>query len=344
MSTPYPSPNVAPRLLSVNTVFVSLLVLAFVLRIMFAFSSLRVSHDPAISYLVANGNQIRWQEYETDYRQGDPQIVQAQELRTLFFAEDVTFDPVTVTRGLYRADIHPPLYFLSLNAWLSVWGASNIAYGALLNIVFDLITCLLLAIFVLRAVGSGFAAQIAVLLWLFNTAVFETSVYVRQYALLGCCAIVLGTSFYLWLAEDQPTTPSRRYGWGILTVVSLFAGLMTHYWFLIPSGVLGLYGLVQLAHNRRILTHILIYAFTILVTVGMWFRLGILNQIVEVAGRDDYNRTELFFNGLIAMSKFFVDSRLYDLFSRDAASRILGIQPIPIEVVYRIAATVILVA
>lgn len=135
------------------------------------------------------------------------------------------------------ADIHPPLYYLTLHVWRDVFGQSEAALRGL-SAVFGLIT----VVFVFLLGRRLFDARVG-LLAAFLAAVNPFQIYYSQEARMYMMLTAIGVvSTYLlvrlidfWGLRPRIHIPHRRYY--VLYVASLAAGLYTHYAFPFIIGV-----------------------------------------------------------------------------------------------------------
>lgn len=254
-----------------NSLAIILLALALAagiaLRIHAQNASPNVQHDEAWSYASAAGHlgpfmaamdggltgrwapASRWQDY---------------------WQSDNLGDIAHIAPDLAAYDVHPPLYFGLLHAWLMVFG-EEVWTGRALNLVFA--TLAILAIFGM-ARGLGFErleAALAALVWAVSPAVVSISSITRQYDLVALGAVLLVWGLARATVADRRASPpgepdgarpdgARRDGarrWlDVLWVAAATAMvLLTHYQavLLVAGGVVYVLGAAFVAarHGRR---------------------------------------------------------------------------------------------
>ena len=137
--------------------------------------------------------------------------------------------------GEYRADAHPPLYYLLLRASL-VLGHSQMAYRSL-SLVSGIASVWLLGITALKALRSPLWAALAALAYGIAIPSINLSNEVRAYMLSACFVQI---SFYCFLDlidERQPTSLRPRIVFGVMAVLAC----LTEYYALIYVGAVLLF-------------------------------------------------------------------------------------------------------
>ncbi|HWQ14952.1 MAG TPA: glycosyltransferase family 39 protein [Roseiflexaceae bacterium] len=132
------------------------------------------------------------------------------------------------------ADVHPPLYYWALHAWVALFGASEAAarsLSALCGALTAALTCLIGRRWFGSAAGalSGLAAAV-------SPFAVHYGQEARMYALAGLLATLLWLALERWLAateERGPGTGDRHPGaawpWLLLYAAAALAALLTHY-------------------------------------------------------------------------------------------------------------------
>ncbi|MBI4340997.1 MAG: glycosyltransferase family 39 protein [Candidatus Omnitrophica bacterium] len=138
---------------------------------------------------------------------------------------------------------HPPLYFLLLRGWRSLWGE-----GALAARSFSLIASLaavLLAMGLARLQFGRGAGVLAGLLMAVAPPQITYAQEVRNYALV--MALALGAALALVRIERDGITRARLMALGLC----VFAGLLTHYSMLLTAAALLAYVVLGIRNERR---------------------------------------------------------------------------------------------
>jgi uncharacterized membrane protein len=206
-----------------------LLVAAFGLRVR-AVTRPGLWADEIFSLAVATGHSLEHAAAEADPSAGD--FVQATDAvspavyRRYAEFDDPPAGPARVIRAVLLSDTSPPLYYLLLNAWTRVVGASDAALRSF-SIWWSLAS-LPFAWLIGRRLGGGFAAWSAGLLLAFAPVAFFYSLEGRMYAMVGCLVLAF---MWLTLSLADPDHPLRDEA---LWVGVGAAGLLTHYFFAFP--------------------------------------------------------------------------------------------------------------
>lgn len=121
---------------------------------------------------------------------------------------------------LFEQDINPPLYFLLLKFWMTLFGDSEVAVRSL-SVLFSSGT-----VFMLVMLGKRFfrpySGLVAALLFSFSAWHFRIGQEARAYALLGFLTVV---SFWFFLSLME--SPNRRKGFLLLVINTM---LMYTHW------------------------------------------------------------------------------------------------------------------
>lgn len=147
----------------------------------------------------------------------------------IFGASYVNLNPLEVVVAVMRFDIHPPLYYLQLNAW-SVFSKQDT--WLLLNSVFWSLASIGV---VYRGVAAR-AGRSAALLAAAFTALLGSEIYyasdLRMYALLGCNVLLL------WYCVDQWLQHGRRGHWWAMCLLVLSLSMLHSIAFIAVGSVL----------------------------------------------------------------------------------------------------------
>ncbi|MEJ5369585.1 MAG: hypothetical protein WHT08_14795 [Bryobacteraceae bacterium] len=156
------------------------------------------------------------------------------------FTLDATALPWPAMWAHLRADVHPPLFYISAKAWLAVAGHSLEALRALSLLMAAAAAFLAARILPATVAGRSWAAWI----FLADGIVINMSTYGRMYTMLAVLCLLA------WLASDRSLRGASR-AWQALAAVAVAAGLLTHHFFAIYLAALGI-GFVLL-HGRTAL-------------------------------------------------------------------------------------------
>ena len=168
----------------------------------------------------------------------------------------VDFARIAESTGL---DVHPPLYYWALAAARVAFGARNLALaGYALNLILFAISCALLMFVALRAFRDWPLALLALACFAFSSVSISLTVFIRMYELLevACLAFLASATLVLFPCGKQSSwgkgIPSGRAR--AIAVVGLFAssyaGLLTHYYFLIFIVPVAAFSLIYLAIRK----------------------------------------------------------------------------------------------
>ncbi len=134
-------------------------------------------------------------------------------------------DLVTIARDAAH-DIHPPLYYELLGAWVRLFGTSEAAVRSLSALLGVGLVALLYPL------GRLLAGRWAGLATAFLAAINPFQVYYSQEARMYMLLAVLSSlAFYAALMWAASGPGKGRLGWGIVYVLAGAAGLYTHYAF-----------------------------------------------------------------------------------------------------------------
>ncbi|MEX1019896.1 MAG: hypothetical protein WDZ49_09575 [Litorilinea sp.] len=161
---------------------------------------------------------------------------------------DVALRPLAQIATASELDIHPPLYFWLLHAWLKVIGATGEMGAEPLAFLGRFLS-----------VGAGLVA--VVLLWVWGRRLGGA----RQGKIVGAIALLLGAFSPFWLAESQET---RMYTLGFALATG--AGLVLLQAVAVPNRV----GVNRGISPRRLLPYVLWAAAALLVHYNMAFVLA----------------------------------------------------------------------
>lgn len=147
----------------------------------------------------------------------------------IFGASYVNLNPLDLVVAVMRFDIHPPLYYLQLNAWAlfskqDTWLLMNSVFWSLCSIV---------VVYLGVAVRAG---RSAALLAAALTALLGSEIYyasdLRMYAMLGCNVLLL------WYCVDQWLLHGRRGHWWAMCLLVLSLSMLHSIAFISVGSVL----------------------------------------------------------------------------------------------------------
>ena len=217
---------------------VAALLVGLTLRVVAISGKRLVSHDEAISYLVATGHQ---DEYHRIVREEVPPYgvwANAREWKRLSELEE-WFCFSAIRDGLSNCDIHPPLYFWLLHLWCLMFGVHEWT-GPTLNLLIFSVTAIALFGYGREVLREPRSAAAVVFLWVVSPAVLASTWEARQYELL-----TMWTVLTVWMVDRETATDSRTGTWGLFRLVLVTAGgLLTHFRFgliLLTCGVFALW-------------------------------------------------------------------------------------------------------
>jgi mannosyltransferase len=136
-----------------------------------------------------------------------------------------------------QADVHPPLYFLLLHPWVSLFGDSELALRSL-SILFHLLAVWAVA-WLARRVAPPAVALLCAVVYATAPLALLSAELVRMYSL---AALLAALSAALWL--DLARAPGSLWRWSAWLAVNV-AGTFTHLWFFCLLGGLGVATLIH---------------------------------------------------------------------------------------------------
>jgi hypothetical protein len=202
-----------------------------------------VQHDEAWSYAAASG---RLGALEKAMQSGLSGRWVPASAWQYYWQSNKLGDLAHIGPDLAAYDVHPPLYFSLLHLWLMLTGMHHWA-GSALNIIFALLTMLVL-FRLARALGfERLESSLVVLAWAVSPGVVGISALTRQYDL-----VALLTVLFVW-GLVRATAPGERRRWpdAVWVAAAACAALMTHYQtvLLLLGGVA--FAVAVHAHGRR---------------------------------------------------------------------------------------------
>ena len=169
-----------------------------------------------------------------------------------------------------RGDVHPPLYYIVLHTVCSVFqGVFSPWFGLCINIVFLLLTLAVLYETVRAHLGGKEVALAVTASYGLSCGMLTTAMYLRMYALMTlmvvcCCAVHLRI-----FAEDFHI----RRRTGVLLVLTVLGGYMTHYYFVLYAIGLAIVHTVVMAVRKNwssLLRYLLLLILAAVIGICIW--------------------------------------------------------------------------
>jgi hypothetical protein len=157
---------------------------------------------------------------------------------------------------------HPPLYYLTLRAWIDLFGDGDFA-TRMLSTVFSLGTILLMFDVVRRSTRSTGAALAAATMMALAPAQIDFSQTTRPYTMVLFLALIAAD--LLFLIETKGFSPSRI----VALTIAFIALAMTHYFTVGAFIAMAAYTLLQFRGKPR-KAIILSFAIALVVVLGAW--------------------------------------------------------------------------
>lgn len=152
----------------------------------------------------------------------------------LTVSEDERFDITGVWESI-KEDVHPPLFFIFLEITLSFLPNHFTKWGGIsLNIVFFILTLIILYCFAKRLLRSEIWAMVTTVLYGISTGAMSTVVFIRMYMLLTAITILfLYIHYLIWNAVLEGHAAKKQYLLIAVGGLTLALGILTHYYFLV---------------------------------------------------------------------------------------------------------------
>lgn len=158
-----------------------------------------------------------------------------------------------------RADVHPPLYYFAVKAWLGLWGHGLAALRAFSLVLAALAVAAMALILPRPALGRNWAGWFLAA----DGIALVMSFYGRMYTLLALWCVLV------WLASDRSLRGGGR-GWRVLAGAAVAAGLCTHHFFGFFLAALVLW--LVLIHGRSVPRLALEWGTGFVVWAAVWGR------------------------------------------------------------------------
>lgn len=230
-------------------IFCIAIVIGTSLRIAGALRIRTVSHDDAVTYLIATGHEASYEKAVNDL---GGVWSRASEWKKLIQVEDrycfkrIRDDSVSNIIGKPVANLSPPMYFWLLHVWSVFFGVA-LWTGASLNILIALLTALFLFILARDVLEDPDEAAFVVFLWFLSAGVIAVTLQARMYELLTLLTVLL-----VWRVVrcSDLTTDFKLWDFLLLAVITA-AGLLTHYFFIVVISGIVIFSVVRLANRDR---------------------------------------------------------------------------------------------
>lgn len=129
-----------------------------------------------------------------------------------------------------RGDVHPPFFYMVLHTVCSIFqGSFSKWYGLAVNILFMMLTLVVLYRMCGRYLGGKVLALCVAAVYGFSTGFVATAIFIRMYAIMTFMVV---TSCYLHLQLAENHFKMNRRLLGKLALIT-FLGFYTHYYFVI---------------------------------------------------------------------------------------------------------------
>ena len=201
----------------------TIVIVSFFLRLNAIFPRKSIQHDEAISYLAATCHQSDYAA-ELDSVEVHPASYWKAYLRP---PEKLCLGAITA--GILEHDIHPPLYFWLLNAWILVLGVA-VWSGTVLNSFLATLTVALVYAMARSLLQRRNEALLVMATYALNPSTLLISQEARQYDLLALLTVIF-TGLVLKTLSRQPQGHSIKL---VLLPITVFLGAFTHHQFLFP--------------------------------------------------------------------------------------------------------------
>ena len=181
------------------------------------------------------------------------------------------FSISTVVRN-QESDVHPPLYYITLNIFMSLFaGRFYKWFGILLNLLYTLITYAGIVSFFYRLDRSKNRKWLSLLTGLCYAvapSTISSCMLTRMYAMSGMWTIIYANIF---LTLIQNYNCSWKKFLKILTAgaVTCYLAFLTHYFTLLVPFVLTLFYCVYVLFKRKGIVCMLVYGFSMLAAIGL---------------------------------------------------------------------------
>ncbi|TDB37616.1 MAG: hypothetical protein D9V44_05985 [Actinobacteria bacterium] len=204
-----------------------------------------LQHDEGISMMHAAGKSVVYDEMVHVEAPPIGTWTSAQVWNAYLIPDGL--DLSAVITSTTKSDLHPPLYFMLVDAWQSLFGTSRNA-GWHLNIVFSIGTALVIYMLGLRLTDSPITAAVSAAAWAVLPGAVETSLTIRQYDMLALFTALIAWRAVVIAESEEPPRVKEYVALGLVCTL----GLMSHIYFVLPmSGAFVWIAIKSFAHDRR---------------------------------------------------------------------------------------------
>lgn len=155
------------------------------------------------------------------------------------------FSIMSIHRNV-RYDVHPPLYFMLLNAISSFFVDDVTLFpGYLINVISGMVICIFLFLISRRIFLNKWLAFVPPLFWISSNAASITMTYLRMYAPL-CALCLVCLYLHICFLKKKETTRWLYFLLGLCTTI----GTLTHYYFYLMMFVIFCITIVTLIYRK----------------------------------------------------------------------------------------------
>lgn len=181
------------------------------------------------------------------------------------------FSISTVVRN-QASDVHPPLYYITLNVFMSLFaGRFYKWFGILLNLLYTLITYAGIVLFFYRLDRSKnrkWLSLLAGLCYAVAPSTISSCMLTRMYAMSGMWAIIYANIF-LALIQNYDCNWKKFLKMLTAGAVTCYLSFLTHYFTLLIPFVLTLFYSVYVLFKRKGIVRMLVYGFGMFAAIGL---------------------------------------------------------------------------
>ncbi len=209
-----------------------IIVVAFASRLATIAQIEGVDHDSGITHLYISGN---YPEFLAMFTDGTPPLNQWAPISE--WRHFVTPTPgdtlLTIKQIVNTYAAHPPLHFMAVFLWSSVFGVSA-ATGPLLNFVFEILIVVAAGLLAYRFFRHPLPALLVVATYALSSNSIQTSLMTRNYTLYTLMSVVFALQLYVTVYERE--AGRRRWQWALLVLFTVM-GTLTHAYFVMSVAV-----------------------------------------------------------------------------------------------------------
>lgn len=204
-----------------------------------------VTHDEGITYLAATAHQAEFSELYDSHEPPYGRWVSASEWQR-YWKQDGFWCFRKIGYDLAYYDIHPPLYFWLLHAWLWIVGV-HVWSGVVLNLLITLAMMVILYRFAGYVLSDGTQAAVVVFLWGVNPYVMQESLEGRAYGLFALfCLSLCWSVVRVAHGAVRPRLPALA-----AIALATLGGALTHYHFVLAAAGVALFAMLRMGRTER---------------------------------------------------------------------------------------------